>query len=72
MPVGIEGKTQKDQFIKVGGNTGNLIFFEAMKEELNYADVITVKTPTECIPKDASIVVPSSNFLCKVNNTFFL
>ena len=27
MPVGIEGKTLKEQFIKVGGNSGNLVFF---------------------------------------------
>lgn len=71
MPVGIEGKTLKEQFIKVGGNSGNLVFFEALKEELKYTDIITVKTQTELIPQDASIVVPSSNFLCKVNNTFF-
>lgn len=43
-----------------------------MKEELNYTDIINVKTPTEYIPQDATIVVPASNFLCKVNNTIFL
>ena len=26
MPVGVEGKTRRDQFIKVGGNPGNLLF----------------------------------------------
>lgn len=42
-----------------------------MKEELNYTDIINVKTPTEDIPQDATIVVPASNFLCKVNSTIF-
>ena len=26
MPVGVEGKTRRDQFIKVRGNPGNLLF----------------------------------------------
>lgn len=34
-----------------------------MKEELNYTDIINVKTPTEDIPQDATIVVLASNFL---------
>lgn len=71
MPVEIEGKTRRDQFIKVGRNPGNLLFLEAMKEELNYTDIINVKTPTEDIPQDATIVIPASNFLCKVNSTIF-
>ena len=42
-----------------------------MKEELNYTDIINVKILTVDIPQDATIVVPASNFLCKVNSTIF-
>lgn len=42
-----------------------------MKEELNYTDIINVKTPTEYIPQDVAIVMSASNFLCKVNSTIF-
>ena len=59
LPIGIEGTTIKDAFIKVGGNPGNMLFLESMKEELDYSDIITLNTPVDNIPKDASIVVPS-------------
>lgn len=71
LPIGIEGTTMKDAFIRVGGNPGNMLFLESMKDELEYSDIITLNTPTEKIPKDASIVVPSSNFLCSGGNLSF-
>ena len=71
LPIGIEGTTIKDAFIKVGGNPGNMLFLESMKEELDYSDIITLNTPVDNIPKDASIVVPSSNFICKGGNSSF-
>ena len=40
----------KDAFIRVGGNPGNMLFLESMKDELEYSDIITLNTPTEKIP----------------------
>ena len=47
LPIGIEGTTIKDAFIKVGGNPGNMLFLESMKEELDYSDIITLNTPVD-------------------------
>ena len=44
MPINVQGNTTKDDFIRVGGNTGNMIFYEAVKEEVKYSDIINVKT----------------------------
>lgn len=51
LPIGIEGTTMKDAFIRVGGNPGNMLFLESMKDELEYSDIITLNTPTEKIPR---------------------
>lgn len=57
LPIGIEGITMKDAFIRIGGDSGNMLFLESMKDELEYSDIISLNTTTEKIPKVASIGV---------------
>lgn len=43
MPINVQGNTTKDDFIRVGGNTGNMIFYEAVKEEVRLCPYNGVK-----------------------------
>lgn len=54
----------------VGGNPGNLIFFESIKKELNYSDIIFVDE-YEKVDNKTVVVVPSSNFLMRGGNDSF-
>lgn len=61
-----------DKSSSVGGNTGNLIFYEAAKEQINYADEITVRSNISAFNNgDANIAIPSSNFLMHGGNDSF-
>lgn len=59
----------EEKLTAVGHNTGNLLFIEAMKEQLKEAEVITFD-PIEfnsVHSKDCNIVMPSSNFIIRKN-----
>lgn len=71
MPINVQGDMLEQKFRRVGGNSGNLIFYEAVKEEINYSDIINVTATREDVSKDSRIIVPSSNFLCHVDNPIF-
>lgn len=68
MPVNVQGDTLPDKFRRVGGNPGNLVFYEATKEQIKYTRIIDVR---ESAVNDASIIVPSSNFIRHVKNDPF-
>lgn len=58
----IDCKTLQDRFNAVGGNPGNLMFYESVKKELAYSKIINVKSYEE-VSEDDIVVIPSSNFL---------
>ena len=51
----------------VGGNTGNLIFTEAVKEQIHYQKEIWLNPTALKSVKNPSIIIPSANFLIPGN-----
>ena len=66
----IECKTLQDKFNTVGGNPGNLMFYESVKKEVPYSKIINVKSYEEVNDEDV-VVIPSSNFLMHGGNDSF-
>ncbi len=60
-----------DRVLVTGSNTGNMLFVESMKEQLNYIKEIWVRAfLLEDLEGDFSIVLPSSNFIINGSDSF--
>lgn len=72
MPLSVAGTTLKDLFYLVGGNPGNLVFFDAVKQQVKYDGIYDINSwNAESLSSDGSIIVPSSNFIRHVKNDPF-
>lgn len=69
MPLAVDGTTLKDKFCLVGGNPGNLVFFNAVKQQINYDEIYDIYSwKSDC---RGGVIVPSSNFIRHVKNDLF-
>lgn len=74
MPLKVEGKSLNDLFYLVGGNPGNMVFFDSVKKQVNYKGIYDIDSwDSKKITEEGggSIIVPSSNFIRHVRNDPF-
>lgn len=62
--------TLQDRFNTVGGNPGNLMFYESVKREVSYSKIINIHSFADTNDNDI-VVIPSSNFLMHGGNDSF-
>lgn len=68
MATTISANSLIERFNTVGGNTGNLMFVESIKEQVTYSKEIGVHLPEATeeaskLSKSTTVVIPSSNFI---------
>ena len=62
----------EEKFEYVGNNTGNLLFAESLKEQLNYSKETWIMPESLADEKNISAVMPSSNFIIHGGDEFIL
>lgn len=73
VPLNIEMNSSVNRFQAVGGNPGNLVFMNAIEEQLNYEKKIDVDLRDLQDLNGSIMVMPSSNFIRHIdkNDLFF-
>lgn len=66
----IDQSTLQGKYLMVGANTGNNIFMESVKSQLNYVKEISVYD-YDNVEDDAVVVIPCSNFIMHGGNNSF-
>lgn len=70
MPCCVKGESLPDNFKRVGGNPGNLVFYESVKSQIDYDRIIDFNGGGT-VSSDDNIIVPSSNFIRHVKDDPF-
>ena len=72
-PMGIKKEADNSdfssKFVQVGGNTGNLIFYNAVKEQISFLREIDINSNIDSSVK--MVVIPCSNFIQNGGNDSF-
>lgn len=71
VPLKYDCASMKGRLAGVGGNPGNLVFMDALKQQVLYNDEIDLTFNQFDLLKDSSVVMPSSNFIRHVKNDDF-
>mgnify|MGYP000947256172 CR=1 FL=1 len=66
VPLSINHDSDKNKFIAVGGNPGNMVFMNALEEQIIFDDIIDVHSKIDN-PSEIMLVMPSSNYIRHIN-----
>ena len=64
-----QDKSIEEKMQYAGANTGNIIFTEALKEQLNYTEEIWINSQALKKIEKPSVVIPSANFIAAGNDS---